>query len=459
MLALNNSRFNCMSKECGWSGGYHELDEHTLSCSKKPVDCDYGCGTSVPEPKLEAHKQQCRKRPYREGNLAADYETVMEAKQLETECLEAAGHQSTPQSKQELADRLIRLYPLVLKAALKGASEANQAMSIATTTSSVPCSYQCGFMANTPKELHSHYTECAYRPFPCRHCTSVVPRRDLLDHEEKCEQRPISCFYCTSYIFQGSTAQHFLDCIGYPVNCVLCNHYLARSKLLEHQATACPQRPVNCDRCFEATTAVELDTHKQGCLFMQKIILPVSSANAAVTLVPQPNATGPVYQPEGCQGDSSVIYLALSHEKFQRFMHCQKEDIYDDILSNPLFISKDYIKCRYAESPSTISPLFRSYYEAWGLKVVQPIDTRKHRFVWTNMDILDTQNQKIAHLMQVQPAPDSEGGVKICVNAPHANNAEAILKKKDEQEAKVLSHKFPSDLMLIRLQHDKKKPA
>ncbi|WP_230459999.1 hypothetical protein, partial [Sansalvadorimonas verongulae] len=416
------------------------MDEHKLSCSKRPLDCDYGCGTSVPEPELETHKQQCRKRPYKEGNLAADYETVMEAKKLKTECLETTSHQPTTQSKLELADRLIRFYPQVLDAALKETSEANQPTAAGTTTSNIPCSYQCGFIASNPKELSSHFSDCACKPLPCRHCTSLVLRRALPDHEEWCVQRPIKCLYCDSYVFQGRMRLHFLNCIGYPVNCALCHNHVVRSKLLEHQATACPQRFVDCDRCFEATTTGELDAHKQGCRFMQKIILPASSTNAAVTLVPQPNSTGPVYQPEDCQGDSSVIYLALPHEKFQNFMRCKKKDKSDDTVNNPLFHSDGRIKCKYAESPSNISPCFHRYYGEWELEVKQPADTRKHYLVWTYMDVLDTQNRKIAHLVQFCPSLNSEGGVRLCVNSHHSNYSTGHLKTDNEQEAKVLSH-------------------
>ncbi|MTI11953.1 hypothetical protein E1189_02600 [Sansalvadorimonas verongulae] len=230
LLTLRNAHFNCMNKGCGWSGGYHELDKHNLFCSKKPVDCDYGCGTSVPKSELETHKQQCRKRPYREGNLAADYETVMEARQLKTECLEAAGHQLTAKSKQELADRLIRLYPLVHYAALKEVSEANQAMSAGTIKRNPLFSHQCGFITSDPEEFFSHFFDCANKPLSCRHCTSLVPRRDLFDHEAKCEQRPLNCLYCDSFVPQESMMQHFLDC--YPVDCESCNNDPNRSELL-----------------------------------------------------------------------------------------------------------------------------------------------------------------------------------------------------------------------------------
>ncbi|MTI12157.1 hypothetical protein E1189_03730 [Sansalvadorimonas verongulae] len=77
-------------------------------------------------------------------------------------------------------------------------------------------------------------------------------------------------------------------------------------------------------------------------------------------------------------------------------------------------------------------------------------------FVWTNMDILDIQNQKVAHLVQLRPTADSEGGVKVCINA-HPNHSDGHLKEDGGQKANVLSHQFPSDLMLVRLQHDKQK--
>ncbi|MTI14201.1 hypothetical protein [Sansalvadorimonas verongulae] len=452
LLTLNNTRFYCMSEKCGWSGGYNELEAHKKLCSQKLLDCDYGCGERTSGQELDRHKQQCRKRPYKEGNLAADYETVMEAKRLRDECLKVEGDPSTTQSNPELTGRLVRLYPLVLNAALKEGSKASQPTSLSVTN--IPCHSPCGFIASNLSELSSHFSDCPYISLPCRHCTLLVERRDLSDHEERCDRRPVSCTYCESSLLQGEMTQHFQDCISYPVNCVLCNNDLARSTLKEHQATACPQRSVECDRCFEATTAAELDTHKQGCQFMQKIILPASSANAAVTLVPQPNSTGPVYQPEDCSGDSSVIYLALPHKKFQDVMRRKKRDG-DERANTSFFHSRYEITCTYAESPSNITS-FVNYHNIWRLGIEQPDETRKHRFVWTNMDVLDTQNQKVAHLVQYYPASGSEGGVKICIGS-NFNHSVGHLKTIDEQEAKVLSHEFPSDLMLIRIRHDKNK--
>ncbi|WP_230460127.1 hypothetical protein, partial [Sansalvadorimonas verongulae] len=62
-----------------------------------------------------------------------------------------------------------------------------------------------------------------------------------------------------------------------------------------------------------------------------------------------------------------------------------------------------------------------------------------HAFVWTNMDILDMQNQKVAHLVQPHPAADSEGGVKLCINS-HPNHSDGYLKGDGGQKANVLSH-------------------
>ncbi|WP_408014704.1 RING finger protein, partial [Sansalvadorimonas verongulae] len=66
LLTLNNTNFRCLSKQCKWSGGYNDLDDHRLSCSDEPVNCDYDCGETLPRRELTPHKQQCRKRPYRE---------------------------------------------------------------------------------------------------------------------------------------------------------------------------------------------------------------------------------------------------------------------------------------------------------------------------------------------------------------------------------------------------------
>ncbi|WP_230460243.1 hypothetical protein, partial [Sansalvadorimonas verongulae] len=117
-------------------------------------------------------------------------------------------------------------------------------------------------------------------------------------------------------------AQHFEYCVGYPVNCTLCHNAVPRSQLDQHRESECLQRLVDCDRCFETFTVAELNTHKQGCRFMQNMTLLASSANAPVTLVPQPGAIGSIYQPEDSQRDSSTIYLALPYNKFQKYLLC-----------------------------------------------------------------------------------------------------------------------------------------
>ncbi|WP_155158221.1 zf-TRAF domain-containing protein, partial [Sansalvadorimonas verongulae] len=155
---------------------------------------------------------------------------MAESKKLKDECLEMAANRRQTRGKiKELADRLIRLYPLVLDAALKETPESGLTAPAATTTSNMPCHYQCGFIANSHKEFSSHFSECPYQPISCRHCSKTVQRKDIIDHEEECNLRPVNCTFCDEDMLLESMAEHFEYCDGYPVNCTLCHNAVPRS--------------------------------------------------------------------------------------------------------------------------------------------------------------------------------------------------------------------------------------
>ncbi len=455
ILLLNNTQFRCTTGGCDWTGGYKSLGEHAESCMSQKMDCDYDCGKELPRGKMEAHRRECRKRPYTEGNLETDFETLSEVKKLKTMCLEAKKTKTKTETSAFL-DRLIKVFPLVTDAALKESSPSTLSGSSANATVNISCKYQCGFIANTLRDLASHFSVCPRQPLDCRHCSKSEYRKNLSSHEEGCNLRPISCTHCDMSVQQGSMVQHFESCISYPLTCNLCHNNIARSRLKKHKASECQQRHVdNCMRCFGTIKAVQLGTHKLYCQFMKEIVLPASSTNAAVTLAPQQDAVGPFYQPKYCPNDSSTIYLALPIEQFIRYLASKRTDVSEEPTFPP-FESKSRLRCQYAGSKSIVS--VGSCDEGWKIEIIQPYDpnvTRRHHHVWTDMEILDAHNQTVAPLMQCVPAADSEGGVKICVNALRPEDADGYLKH--QQGSTVRSHRFPSGLALLRFRHDKQK--
>ncbi len=464
LIALNNSDFGCTADGCDWKGGYNLLDEHMKSCKPQEIDCKFDCGEKLPRGKMKNHKLECRKRPYKEGNLETNFETALEAKKLKTECLEFLTDKPLTQSeKNSLLDRLCRVYPCVIDAALTETSSSGVSGSATDAAANLRCQYQCGLIATTQKEFVSHFSVCPLRPVMCRHCSQSEQSKNLIAHEKGCKQRLVSCNFCDSSIYQGDITPHLEYCFNYPIDCNLCHNNIIRSQLKTHLKSACLQRSVTCNRCFDTTTAAQLDAHEQGCRFLQEIILPASSTNTAVTLVPQPGAIGSFYQPKDCSGDTSTIYLALSSQEFIAYLTRMKNDVVDETHQHPPFDSKDTLRCQYAGSPSTIYtgkgyyPIHAGmgrYRSLWSINIYQSPKTRKHHDgVWTSMEILNAHNQKIALLNQFEPAwGDPSCGEKMCVNNEHSNLSTGYLKV--WEEARVLSHEFPSNLILVRFRHD-----
>ena len=447
LLALNNTRFECMTHGCGWSGGYDQLDNHRQSCGKT-VPCDFGCGEKYSPENMEKHKQECLDRPCQlVGNLKTTYRRFKEITAIAGDIAQATGKQPLPKKqKRKLYRRMIKIFPLIVRA-LNDPEPSSQPVE-AATTASFPCGYQCGFLATSHRELATHYPDCPEKPVDCHYCPLQVSRKMLIGHEESCDQRLIDCVHCDATLPQGSMADHFSTCINYPVNCSFCHNDFARSQLAEHQTSSCPGRTITCDRCLENTIASELQTHKDSCRFMQNIILPASGRNPGAVLVPQPDARGPFYQEDGPEADTSTIYMAIQVESFLQYL--KKGAIGTPI--SPILQSSNMMSCFYVDQPSMVTTKkLLSVYD-WGIWLHQPQSTRNPKYLWTYVDLLDTKNRTIANLEQFCHPYGSEGAVKI-----NGTISTALACLTRESSKKVLGHQFPSNLILVRFRHDKNK--
>ncbi|MCL6270284.1 hypothetical protein M3P05_10160 [Sansalvadorimonas sp. 2012CJ34-2] len=403
---LNSTRFNCVSQGCTWSGGYDELDDHRQSCGSKKK-CDFGCGEEHPSETMAEHRQVCVYRPCQEGNLKTNYKTLEEIKAVKRKIEQSSEEELQSKAlKIELFDRMMRVYPLAVEAALKD-PEPSHLPQMTVTVLNQPCGYECGYIATSCEELSTHYQRCPNKTLYCRHCGEAVQQKKLAGHETSCDQRPINCTFCTVSILQGTMSDHIKTCISYPVNCSLCLNDIARSQLAEHKADECSSRPITCDKCLEPTTPGELSVHKQGCRFTQPICLSAKTRNP-ITLLPQPDSIGPFYLQR--DSDDSTIYMAFPLEKLFNVSNC-----------NTIFPEK--MKCRYAGKPAEMSEYSSDYREVWQLHLNQKCTSRyeSNEVIETYFDLLDENQNELAYFKM-----HYHGNKKVYVNYP-SNEGKADL--------------------------------
>lgn len=426
---LQDSSFGCTAKGCTWSGSYDQLGDHIKSCTDNKVNCPYKCDKQFTPREFDEHKKNCSKRPHKEGNFEATFETIQAAKKLKLDC-QTASSQPPPlqEANDELHSRLLAIFPQVLNAALKEPNPESPPF--------ISCVYGCGQgVENEPEKINLHQSLCPNVPSPCTLCELPVKKVDITDHLKDCPKCPVSCRYCDINMQRSELDSHWkYECDRFPAKCFACHAEVIRSELDKHENYECLQNPMSCTRCLESTTV----SHRRSCRFIQKLILPASTNNAAVTLHPQPGSSGSVYQPECDISDAFSIYLALPAQKFKRYLNFRNLNSIQDTYDHPLFESKNRIKCTYAREDFYINPKYYSYHKSWSLSVRYIGDSRSNK-LWTSVDILDTQNQQIAYL-ELESQQKNSDAKKICIKC-NGNSDSMFLKKEQAQKVLVIAQK------------------
>ena len=102
-----------------------------------------------------------------------------------------------------------------------------------------------------PDQTEALLEGCALARIKCQHCFEYFMRTKLHNHQANlCDQRPSCCIYCNSYksTYKDVVYNHWPVCECYPVQCPNeCGESLQRRNLKEHFSTDCPLTVVNCD--------------------------------------------------------------------------------------------------------------------------------------------------------------------------------------------------------------------
>ncbi|WP_133060470.1 hypothetical protein [Parendozoicomonas haliclonae] len=422
---MEKTTFSCLTKNCQWEGSFKQLEIHKKLCQETKENCSFGCGEEFPRFQMDHHQKECRKRPCKEGNLEADCETISEVKQLTDKCLDALKKPSSERAlDKHFYDRLITLFPLVTKAALKQHEPTTQPAGAAFQRE---CEYQCGFIAGTLQELSSH--DCPNIPLQCRHCNKCFPAKEINAHKQKCDERMVSCKACGVDTKQGLLTLHYQTCIMLPVECTQCLRSVPQKELAKHQHLECLSRSVNCERCFKSVVFSKLEEHKQNCWLTKPITLREGKPDS-ILLTPQPDTIGPFYQNGN---NSSTIYMVTTHEQLKPLFKLNRQSVFSEEM--------DMI-CIYHGKPATIK---ESYYTSDTLNwIIHLSQTTPEKVICSRADVLDADLNIICSFHPYHYPKLSD----IMVNSDDANRSKAALDSDKISRVQHCSH--PNPLRIIR---------
>ncbi|CAM3481557.1 hypothetical protein [Parendozoicomonas haliclonae] len=423
--ALEKTTFFCLTQNCQWEGSFKQLEIHKKLCLETKERCSFGCGEHLFRYQIKHHQTECRKRPYKEGNLVTDYETVLEVKQLKSECQDALKKTSLEQgSKNHLYERLVRIFPLVADAALEEHEPVTQPTG---TVYQKECAYKCGFIASSIKEISSHI--CPNVPLTCRHCKNHVLPKEIGGHESICDERVVSCRLCGVDTKQVLLALHFQSCIKHPEECPQCQCMVVRQELEQHKQTQCLSRLIDCERCFTSVVFSELEAHKQGCWLTKPVTLREGKPDA-ILLTPQPDSVGPFYQNGN---NSSVIYMVTTHDQLKSLPKQHHKHVFPRDL---------VLRCTYDGEPATMQESFTIWGEKrWMLCLRQRYP---NNFITSRADVLDADSNIICSFYRNWYPKITD----IEINANDRDKDTAALHKDEISRLEHYSH--PSHLRIIR---------